>query len=121
MASLASPTTAGAANAANSGGHRCATQDAADAAAWAFYESGLVHGDGDEDGGAEDDEDTEDELETADWIRFQRARTHSRLLASRQQQNHLQQQQPPHRHPPQPQQPPATAPSETSQSSANSP
>lgn len=58
--------------------------DADTAAAWAFYESGLVQDT--TDGGANDDEDTEDELETADWIRFQRARAQSRLRAARQQQ-----------------------------------
>lgn len=54
-------------------------------AAWAFYASGLV-----DDGDDEDDEDSEDEQETADFIRFQRARAHSRLRASSQRERQLQ-------------------------------
>lgn len=66
------------------GVHRPQQQTLPDAdAAWAFYASGLV------DEG--DDDDTEDELETADFIRFQRARAHSRLRASSQRERQLQQ------------------------------
>ncbi|GAB9468634.1 hypothetical protein Gpo141_00005948 [Globisporangium polare] len=60
-------------------GVRRAQQDAD--AAWAFYASGLVDG---------DDEDSEDEQETADFMRFQRARAHSRLRASSQRERQLQ-------------------------------
>lgn len=51
------------------------------AAAWAFYECGFVC---DEEDGDVDDEDSEDELETQDWIRFQRQRTLQRLQACNQ-------------------------------------
>ncbi|KAF1316491.1 hypothetical protein FI667_g15344, partial [Globisporangium splendens] len=49
---------------------------------YAFYASGL-------DGTSGDEEDTEDELETQDWIRFQRARAQSRLNESCQREQHL--------------------------------
>uniref|UniRef100_K3WZ61 Uncharacterized protein n=1 Tax=Globisporangium ultimum (strain ATCC 200006 / CBS 805.95 / DAOM BR144) TaxID=431595 RepID=K3WZ61_GLOUD len=49
---------------------------------YAFYASGL-------DGSSGDEEDTEDELETQDWIRFQRARAQSRLNESCQREQHL--------------------------------
>ncbi|TYZ53539.1 hypothetical protein PybrP1_004546 [[Pythium] brassicae (nom. inval.)] len=108
---LLSPTTVdGGSHVTTSTGGRCAPQDAVEAAAWAFYESGLVHGGGDveEDseggdgggGGGAEDEDTEDELETADWIRFERARAHSRHLAARQQEQRQHRQQPQQQTPP---------------------
>ncbi|CAH0520845.1 unnamed protein product [Peronospora belbahrii] len=42
---------------------------------WDFYTSGLVDEDNEDSG----DEDTEDELETQDWILFQRQRAQARL------------------------------------------
>lgn len=73
------PTVEGPSAHATAGVHRL--QQDADAA-WAFYASGLV-----DDG---DDEDSEDEQETADFMRFQRARAHSRLRAFSQRERQLQ-------------------------------
>lgn len=52
---------------------------------YAFYACGFV-----QDEPSDEEEDTEDELETQSWIRFQRARAQSRLNESCQRERHLQ-------------------------------
>ncbi|TDH73481.1 hypothetical protein CCR75_008616 [Bremia lactucae] len=47
---------------------------------WEFYACGLV----DENDEFSNEEDTEDELETQDWIQFQRQRTYARLATTSQ-------------------------------------
>ncbi|KAK1930589.1 hypothetical protein P3T76_013911 [Phytophthora citrophthora] len=52
---------------------------------WDFYACGLV----DENDDCSDGEDTEDELETQDWILFQRQRAQARLANACQREAHV--------------------------------